>query len=59
MAISLAAKRAAPSRRPANIPTASDGAVAKPSPRMARTVTGARVGSTSLQGKRAQARNDG
>lgn len=55
----LAAKRAAPSRRPANIPTAGAGSTPKPSSRGRTTTPGAKVGSVSQQGKRAQAKRDG
>lgn len=55
----LAAKRAAPSRRPANSPTAGTGAASVPSAKRATKVPGAKVGSVSQQGKRAQARKDG
>jgi hypothetical protein len=55
----LAAKRAAPSRRPANSPTAGTGASPKPSSRRETRVPGAKVGSVSQQGKRAQAKRDG
>lgn len=55
----LAAKRAAPSRRPANSPTAGGGAASIPNTKRAAKVPGAKVGSVSQQGKRAQARKDG
>jgi hypothetical protein len=55
----LAAKRAAPSRRPANTPTAGSGAASIPNAKRATKVPGAKVGSVSQQGKRAQARKDG
>jgi hypothetical protein len=55
----LAAKRAAPSRRPANSRTEGAGATPKPSNRRSTTVPGAKVGSVSQQGKRAQAKRDG
>jgi hypothetical protein len=55
----LAAKRAAPSRRPANTKTASSGTAANPSTKRSTKVPGAKVGSVSQQGKRAQAKRDG
>lgn len=54
----LAAKRAAPSRRPANSPTAGSGAASIPNSKRTTKVPGAKVGSISQQGKRAQARKD-
>jgi hypothetical protein len=55
----LAAKRAAPSRRPANTATASTGPAAIENRKKATRVPGAKVGSVSQQGKKAQANRDG
>jgi hypothetical protein len=55
----LAARRAAPPRRPANTRTPSAGAASIPNAKNATRVPGAKVGSVSQQGKRAQARKDG
>jgi hypothetical protein len=55
----LAAKRAAPSRRPANNPTAGTGPSSIPNSKRTTRVPGAKVGSVSQQGKRSQARKDG
>ena len=55
----LAAKRAAPSRRPANTAAAGGGAASIPSTKRGSRVPGAKIGSVSQQGKRAQARKDG
>ncbi len=55
----LAARQAARSNRPANSRTAGEGAASIPNAKRATRVHGARVGSVSQQGKRAQARKDG
>jgi hypothetical protein len=55
----LAARRAAKSHRPANSPTASTGVTAIASSKRSTKVPGAKVGSVSQQGKRAQAKKDG
>lgn len=54
----LAARRARPSRRPANTPTASEGTSAITSSRSTARITGKRVGSVSQQNKRTQAKRD-
>jgi len=54
----LAMKRAAPSRRPANTATAGKGAAAAENKKKATRTPGAKVGSVSEQGKRAQAKRD-
>ncbi len=55
----LAAKRAAPARRPANSRTAGTGPASIPNAKRGSHVPGSKVGSVSQQGKRAQARKDG
>jgi hypothetical protein len=55
----LAGKRVATSRRPANLPTAHGGKPARAGAPSRGHVSGKRVGSTSAQGKRAQAKRDG
>jgi hypothetical protein len=55
----LAAKRAAPARRPANSATAATGPSAVTNAKRTTRVAPAKVGSVSQQGKRAQARKDG
>ena len=55
----LEGKRAAPARRPANSPTARTGKPPRAGAPPAGHVSGRRVGSTSAQGKVAQARRDG
>ncbi len=55
----LAAKRAAPSNRPANTATAAAGGVAIENKKARTKVSGAKVGSVSQGGKRAQAKKDG
>jgi hypothetical protein len=55
----LAAKRAAPSRRPANSATAATGPSAVTNTKRTTKTHGAKVGSVSQQGKRAQAKKDG
>jgi hypothetical protein len=54
----LAMKRAAPSKRPANTASASSGPAAVENKKKATRTPGAKVGSVSQQGKRAQAKRD-
>ncbi len=54
----LAMKRAAPSKRPANTATAGKGPAAIENRKKATRTPGAKVGSVSQQGKKAQARRD-
>jgi hypothetical protein len=55
----LAAKRAAPSRRPANTATASGGVNPVVNKKAATKVAGAKVGSVTKQTARSQAKKDG
>lgn len=55
----LAAKRAAPKRRPANTATASGGVTPVENPKRATKVPGAKVGSVTKQTARSQAKKDG
>ena len=55
----LSAKRAAPSRRPANTPTAAKGAAKVENSKAKTKVPGAKVGSVTKQTAKAQARKDG
>lgn len=55
----LAGRRSAAARRPANLPAARLGKPARAGAPPRGHVSGRRVGSTSAQGKRAQARRDG
>lgn len=55
----LAAKRAAPKRRPANTATASEGATKIENTKRSTKVAGAKVGSVTKQTARSQARKDG
>ena len=55
----LAAKRAAPSRRPANTATAATGPASVENKKRATKVPGAKVGSVTKQTARSQARKDG
>lgn len=55
----LAAKRAAPKRRPANTATAAEGAAVVENKKRATKVPGAKVGSVTKQTARSQAKKDG
>lgn len=55
----LAGRRVATSRRPANLPTSRAGKPERAGAPARGHVSGKRVGSTSAQGKRAQAKRDG
>lgn len=55
----LAAKRAAPKRRPANTATAAEQPSVQENPKSKTTVPGAKVGSVTKAGARSQAKKDG